>query len=276
MIKLPNITQKISNGFDLIFAKKIDKTIRNLTGTMPINKFSQDDIFIVGYPKSGNTWIQNIVTGIVYGLNLDQTSDSLVQDLVPDVHYKNYYRRYRTPMLFKSHHLPKPEYRRVVYLIRDGRDVMVSYFNHLKALEDGDINFMEMIHSGNQLYPCKWHNHINDWIANPYDAEMILIRYENIYNNPVKELQKLSMFIGVEIDELSLEKIVRSSSFEKMRDKEIKWGWDNSQWPRDEFFTRRGKIGSYKDEMPPEILAAFLKDAGDTLKRLEYSVLLQK
>lgn len=273
MINFSNINQKISDQLDLIFEKKIDKTVRGLTGTVPINEFLQDDIFIVGYPKSGNTWMQNIVAGIVYGLNLDQATDSLIQDLVPDVNYKKYYRRYRTPMLFKSHHLPKPEYRRVVYMIRDGRDVMVSYFHHLKALEYEDINFLEMIHYGAHLYPCKWHKHISDWQINPYGAEIILISYENIYNDPVNELQKLSDFIGVEIDKLSLEKIIRSTSFDKMRDKEIKWGWDNSQWPKDKFFTRRGKIGSYKDEMPPEILAAFLKDAGETLKRLGYSVL---
>jgi len=30
-------------------------------------------------------------------------------------------------------------------------------------------------------------------------------------------------------------------------------------------------VGSYKDEMPAEVLSAFLKDSGDTLRRCGYS-----
>ena len=32
----------------------------------PIRQSQPEDIFIVGYPKSGNTWFQNLISGIVY------------------------------------------------------------------------------------------------------------------------------------------------------------------------------------------------------------------
>ena len=41
-------------------------------------------------------------------------------------------------------------------------------------------------------------------------------------------------------------------------------------WPEDGKFMRRGIIGAYKDEMPPEVLDMFMSKAGPTLKRLGY------
>ncbi len=258
-----------------IFSQKLDAKIRSYTETVPITEFSKDDVFIVGYPKSGNSWFQNIIAGIVYGVNPAKSPDSLVQDLVPDVHYKRYYRRYSTPMFFKSHYSPRPDYRRVVYLLRDGRDVMVSYFRFLevmKAKQNQKVNFINMVCNGEGLFQkYKWHEHVQAWLSNPYDADMITVRYENLINEPVSELQKLCQFLDMEVDQLSLEKVIQGSSFGQMRRKEAKLGLNNPGWPKDKFFTRRGKIGSYKDEMPPEVLDAFLQEAGDTLKNLGYS-----
>lgn len=251
--------------------KELDARLHSLTELTPIAEFSNDDVFIVGYPKSGNTWFQNLITDIVYGVNAAQAPDSLVQDLVPDVHYKRYYKRYRTPMFFKSHHLPKAEYKRVVYLLRDGRDVMVSQFHHMNALKDRKVDFLKMVQNDdNILFPCKWHEHVEAWLSNPYNAEIIVVKYEDLCENPVRQLQKLCQFICIEVDSLFLQKVVQQTSFDKMRQKEAKWGWDNPIWPKDKFFVRRGKIGSYEDEMPPEVLDSFLKDAEKTLNYLGY------
>src|SRR4051812_37715144 len=88
-------------------------------GYTPIDEYHPEDVFIVGYPKSGNTWFQNLICGLMYGVDSRVCPALLVNDLVPDVHFNEYYHRYSTPMFFKSHSLPRPEYRRVVYLVRD-------------------------------------------------------------------------------------------------------------------------------------------------------------
>src|SRR5215208_2620625 len=113
--------------------------IRNFVtsiGLVPITQVSATDIFIVGYPKSGNTWFQNLVCSVNFGVHPEFTPNTLIQDLVPDVHAKPYYKRYEGPTFFKTHHLPREEYRRGIYLLRDGRDVMVSYFSFKNALRD--------------------------------------------------------------------------------------------------------------------------------------------
>src|SRR5437016_2347879 len=94
--------------------------IRALTGLIPIREFSEDDVFIVGYGKSGNTWFQNLASAVTYGVDPRYAPDTLIQELVPDVDYKHFYKRFKTPMFFKSHHLPNHDYKHVVYLLRDG------------------------------------------------------------------------------------------------------------------------------------------------------------
>jgi hypothetical protein len=54
-----------------------------------------------------------------------------------------------------------------------------------------------------------------------------------------------------------------------MQRREITQGWANP-WPRDKPFVRRGAVGSHRDEMPPEILAEFLTEAGTSLARTGY------
>jgi hypothetical protein len=259
----------IVRPFKRLMQRKLDQRVCAL-GLTPITEFVEDDVLIAGYPKSGNTWFQNLITGVIYGIDADYASDALIQDLVPDVHYKSYYNRYGTPMFFKSHNLPQPENRRVVYLLRDGRDVMVSYFHYLTALNGKEINFLEMVQAGKGLYPCKWHEHVEAWLSNPYHVQMLIIRYEDLKINTVKELRRFCEFIGVERDDPLLESAAAKASFEKMRLREKTSGWSDSQWPKDKAFVRRGQVHSYKDEMPPHILETFLEDANVTLLKLGY------
>jgi hypothetical protein len=244
-----------------------DEILKQFT---PIDRFDPADVFIAGYPKSGNTWFQNLAAGAVYGFDPEYTPDGLIQDLVPDVHYRTLYKRYRTPMFFKTHFLPRPEYRRVVYLLRDGRDVMVSYWHHLRALLRTEIDLAKMVREGEHLHPCKWHRHVAEWTANPFGASVLTVRYEDLQNDAVRELARFCTFVGEPRETAALERVAAKSSFAVMRQKEQRFGWDNATWPKDRPFVRRGVVGSYRDEMPPEILDLFLAEAGPTLRACGY------
>jgi len=249
----------------------LNPTIRSTTGLTPISEHLDEDIFIVGYPKSGNTWFQNLVSGTVYGMNPLYAPDTLIQELVPDIHQKRFYKRFWTPMFFKSHLVPQPDYRRVIYLLRDGRDAMVSYYHFLTAIQGHEPDFENMVRSGEGLY-CKWHTHVDAWLANPYAADMLVIKYEDLKVDPVHELQRFCAFANVDRDISWLAQVAEATAFEKMQKKEKTGNYhrDNKQWPEDKLFNRRGIVGSYKDEMPPEILAIFLEDAQETLQRCGY------
>ena len=247
-------------------------TIQSTTGLVPITEHDDNDIFIVGYPKSGNTWFQNLVSGVVYGTNPLYTPDSLVRELVPDVHKKRFYRRFMSPTFFKSHALPQPDYRRVIYLLRDGRDAMVSYYHYLNGWRGNEVDFMAMVTNGEGLI-SKWHDHVEAWLINPYDAEMLVIKYEDMKIDTVQELQRFCRFAGVERELSWLEQVAESAVFDKMQNKEKAGSYfEKSADAEDVLFFRRGIVGSYKDEMPPEVLTAFMHDSQETLSRCGYAV----
>ena len=241
-------------------------------GWHPIDQTGAQDVFIVSYPKSGNTWYQNLVSGLVFGCNPALTSDHIIQELVPDVHSKKFFRRFGDRAFFKSHHLPQREYRHVVYLLRDGRDAMVSYFHHLNALNSTPVDFASVVKDGEGLFPGKWRDHVNAWIENPFKARLIVVRYEDLKRDCLKELRRLCEFLGIEREASWLQLVAEGAEFSRMQNKESTQGWANSAWPKDKKFVRRGEVGSYRDEMSQEMLDCFLNEAGETLTNHGYLV----
>jgi hypothetical protein len=247
----------------------LDPYVRIVTQSVPIDEVVPDDVFIVGFPKSGNTWFQHIVAGLVFRANLEFTPDALVQDLVPDVHYRRYYRRYIPRMFFKSHHLPQPEYRRVVYLVRDGRDAIISYYHFLNQLHGRTYDLSRLVRYGEALDHGPWHEHVDAWLANPFGAEMIVIRYEDLRARCAEEIRRFCEFADLDSSAPLIDDVARSSSFESMQAREKKFGmeaWDSSKG----LFIRRGKVGGFRDEMPPDILEAFNAQSDGALRKFGY------
>jgi hypothetical protein len=87
---------------------------------LSIKETDPGDIFVVGYPKSGNTWMQYLLAGLGCGIDARLAPDSLVQELIPDMHSNRFYRRHLTPMFFKTHQLPQRQFRKVIYLSGTG------------------------------------------------------------------------------------------------------------------------------------------------------------
>jgi hypothetical protein len=228
---------------------------------------NKDDVLLVAYPKSGITWFRVMAAAAIYGADPEYLPNSLLDWLIPELIDPIYYKRWQTPMLFKTHELPRPNFRRVVYLIRDGRDVAVSYFHFLKAVGE-EVTFAKMVEPGYEVYPCTWTKHVESWLANPYGSDMLMIRYEDLKGHPLTELTRFCKFLGISRGDDLLKLIVEKTSFARMRQKELKEGFHT--FPKDQAFVRRGIIGSFKDEMPKEVLETFTGYSRDTLSKLGY------
>jgi hypothetical protein len=173
-------------------------------------------------------------------------------------------------MFFKAHALPKPEFQRVIYLLRDGRDAMVSYLHYLQATLGRNIDFMNMVRTGQDLFPCKWHEHVSQWKANPFKAQIITVRYEDLKVDTAKELGRILEFAGISRSKEQVETAVSRSSFSAMQKREKLGGMGNPRWPKDKLFVRRGEVGSYKDEMPEDVQKVFLAEAAPIMRELGY------
>jgi hypothetical protein len=238
----------------------------------PMDDTHPDDIFIAGYPKSGSTWFQSLVAGIVFGVLADKSELRLIDDLIPDIHEDDsFYRRYQAPTFFKTHHKPRPAYRNVVYLLRDGRDVMVSYWHYLQAVQHREVNFLAMTQTGRGLYPCKWHEHVTAWMENPHGARMMVIKYEDLLQDTVAQMMRFCDFAGIKIEPAFLEQVCEASSFENLKKQgTLKGSANGHAAPSRKLFPRRGCVGSYRDEMPPEVQEAFMADAAGVLAQQGY------
>ena len=87
-----------------------------------------DDIFLVSYPRSGNTWIRFLLGTLITEKKIDWENMELG---IPDI-YRNTNKKllkYNRPRFIKSHHSFDERYSKVVYLVRDVRDVIISYYN---------------------------------------------------------------------------------------------------------------------------------------------------
>lgn len=253
--------------------ESFDKFMK-VQGFSKMNDFRMDDIFIAGYPKSGNTWMQNLVTGIYLNSSSEYITPRLVGEIVPDVHVKKYFRRLIDPMVFKTHDFPRPEYKRVIHLVRDGRDVMVSYYNMGKNKNQNfEFTLKEMVIDGKGLEFSKWHLHITDWLQNPYNAEIMVLKYEDLILHPLREMKRISSFIGIELSDDRLIEIYNNNSLQRVRSRVKTYGMENDHtWknkPITTFF-RKGVIGSYKDEMPEELIEYFNEEAIETLRYFDY------
>src|SRR5215468_2315878 len=93
-----------------------------------------DDVFLVSYPRSGNTWARFLVSNLVHPG--EPTTFANVESRIPEIYFNpdHVMRRLPRPRVLKSHECFQPHYPRVIYIARDPRDVAVSsYHPNVKA-----------------------------------------------------------------------------------------------------------------------------------------------
>jgi hypothetical protein len=266
---------------ELLFRTMLSKVGQKLLGKRfrkyclqagrPIRETLPVDVILAGYPKSGTTWFLMLAAGLIYGPDFAAAPLAVLFELMPDMHTQQFYRRYSTPTYFRTFDLPAPPYRKVIHLVRDGRDVMTSLWNFNQHFRQGRFatDMMTMLHTGKGMFPCRWEEYIRAWQANPHHAEILEIRYEDLLTSPQASLQKVSQFIGVERSPAELDRIIDNCQFNKMDKREAE-SKAMPKVPQEGQFFRKGKAGSFREEMSPEALALFQQQAGDVLKSLGY------
>ena len=215
--------------------------------TREMGNFCKDDVFIVGYPKSGNTWMQTLISALYFGVAPKLSRDTLIQELVPDVHYKAYYKRFAEIAFFKTHSLPNQEYKRVIYIIRDGRDVAVSAYHYLNALESDSWTLNKVITGAPFPEFGSWGEHVDAWLKNPFNAQMMVVKYEALVADCVKELGRIADFCRLELSRTELDQVAAQADFETMKAKAQRFGSENKRWPADKPFFRKGVVGDHQN-----------------------------
>lgn len=158
----------------------------------------------------------------------------------------------------------------MIYVIRDGRDVMVSYYHYLKDRVDPSINFSEFLKNPKFHFFGNWGDHVSQALEKKaMDPENVLIlKYEDLLFDPVSHIHQISNFCGFIFEDCIAQVISDKCSFKNLKSIEMSYGGEKGS--EDKVFFRQGRANDWIDSYSPEDLEFFLSQNGKMLKRCGY------
>ncbi len=162
-----------------------------------------------------------------------------------------------------------------IYVVRNPLDVAISFSHHNRTTLDQIIEFMNTklaatVSNEMNVYECydTWSAHVASWTATP-SATLHVMRYEDMLANPQKSFAAVVKFLGIEAPRQRIEKAVRLSSFQVLKEQERRQGF--RERPRDmEAFFREGKAGQWKKVLSKEQVAAIVAAHREQMVRFGY------
>src|SRR5438270_3115078 len=240
-----------------------------------------DDVYIVSYPNSGNTWMRFLIANLVN--SDDPATFANIELRIPDV-YKNNRKqlaRVPRPRIVKSHEYFDPRYKRVIYVVRDPRDVVISYYHfHRKTQKIPDGYPMDQYVSrfivGDVDEYGSWDENIGSWLGTRYGTEsFLLLRYEDLLKAPAVELSKIAAFLGLSRSAGDIAKVIELSSADRMRQLEQDQAhiWINTEKTRKDIpFVRNAKSGGWRANLPDHLVERIERAWGPLMRRLGYEL----
>jgi hypothetical protein len=244
----------------------------------------EDDVFLVSYPKSGNTWTRFLVANLIHPEAAANFGN--INELTPDPEAlsKRRLSRLPRPRIIKSHQYFDPRYPRVIYIVRDPRDVALSQYHFRRkrrVIAEGIPieQFVDRFIGGQNTPYGSWGENVASWLftrgRSPY---FLLVRYEDMLENTMAELGKIAAFLGIDASIERLTRAAERSSAENMRKLEQSQAhlWSSTKETRQDMpFVRAAKSGGWKLELPAACVAQIEKAWGDVMQELQYSLASQ-
>jgi Sulfotransferase domain len=242
-----------------------------------------DDTFIVSYPRSGNTWTRFLVANLVHPEQ--RVTFANIERLIPDCEAlsSRAVKRVPRPRIIKSHEYFDPRYRKVIYIVRDPRDVALSYYDFsrkYRQIEDQHplTSFVSDFVAG-RLSSADWGTwgeNVGSWVHTRNGRPgFLLLRYEDMLSQPEQELTKVASFLGVESSAERLATAVERSSADRMRKLEASQGdqWVSTKNKRSDIpFVRTAASGLWKNKLPASSIAEIETAWGPLMKSLGYEL----
>jgi hypothetical protein len=236
-----------------------------------------NSFFVNSYPRSGNTWIRLLIKNVLdaHALDLNPVFSTRYR-IFNTARYQKIKPGMEKGYIFKSHlmfHKSPQDLKpfKGVYLLRDGRDSLLSYFfynvKHKGYLESWDQFFERYFLKRKPLnYREKvllklmggWGDNVQSY--NKHD-NVILCRYEDLLANPGDNIEKIMKFLDIDFRHLK----------EKTASQIIASGENlNQKAQRDKQERKRGSAGTWRDFYSAEQNNEFIKRYGDTLTEFGY------
>lgn len=268
-------------------------------------------VWLASYPKSGNTWFRAVFAAWrrddpfaldaadpiaslrhrfddALGLySSDLTDDEALalrptaDDIVDGAHAEPHLHKIHDALLSGAGDglaVSSAATRCAIYLVRDPRDVAVSFAHH----NDRDPAWatQRICSPGSRIdgrsgdiavqFPQQvgdWSAHVHGWVDEaPFPVHVV--RYEDCVADPMRTFADAFAFAGFTITEDELVAALDAASFARLQERERATGF-GERWGRAPFF-RRGIAGGWRDELKPELAERIEQAHGVTMERFGY------
>lgn len=222
---------------------------------------------LVSYPKSGRTWVRFILAHYFAATARTPDIDTETMfgfapnfDLDPKRGIPAFIRRADAtsiPLIPSTHsrfvaRIP-PELP-ILFVVRDPRDVMTSSYHHVTRHKHSFVGDMDAYLADNEQGLPDYIRFMNSWGRELKRRRHHVLSYENLTSDPVSAMAGALRFLDQPVDGAALEHAVELSSFDRLRALELDKGIPGHQYDKADpsaLRMRRGKVGSFEDELSP-------------------------
>ncbi|XP_067834993.1 sulfotransferase 1B1-like isoform X1 [Heptranchias perlo] len=228
------------------------------------------DLLIATYPKAGTTWMQEIVDFILHDGDPVRCRRADMQSRIPFLEFAysghmpsglDLLAKLASPRVIKTHLpfqlLPKSfleQKCKMIYCARNGKDNLVSFYhfdlmNKLQPDPGSWEGYFQRYLHGNVSYGL-WHDHVKGWWESKERFPILYIFYEDMKEDPRREILKVMTFLRKELPDAAVDNIVHHTSFQSMKGNPMS---NYSTVPANIFdtsvssFMRKGEVGDWKN-----------------------------
>ena len=165
--------------------------------------------------------------------------------------------------------------RSAICIIRDPRDVAISYarhFGHTLEAAVASIGRSNNTTAGRgdtvKQFLGSWSEHVTNW-TRVRDFPVLTLRYEDMRADPEAAFANALTHIGVPVDSERLERAIRFSSFDELRRQEEKDPFVERSNKSERFF-HTGKSGQWRGVMPDALVEKIHRDHGAVMRDFGY------
>jgi peroxiredoxin len=218
-----------------------------------------NDIFIATYPRSGTTWMQMLLYQLTTDGNMDLAH---IAQHCPwferSMNSAQGFENLPSPRIFKTHlsfgKVPKGP-GRYIYVVRDGADVAVSYYNLYRNYNQYKGTFEEFFERfiRGKVHYGSWFDHVEGWRKHRHKLNVLFLTYEQLTRDLEACVRRIIAFCDLKVPEERIPAILERCSFGFMKQHESKFDpalemlWESGTQLNS--FLRAGQVGAGAREL---------------------------